>query len=63
MRRLRAKAKSLDEALAQQKQANHAIEESALKKKIEKLPPKQKAAIMQCFEAAKMINNCTIFCL
>lgn len=61
VRRLRAKAKSLDEALAQQKQANHAIEESALKKKIEKLPPKQKAAIMQCFEAAKMINNCTIF--
>ncbi|KAH7970332.1 hypothetical protein HPB49_004042 [Dermacentor silvarum] len=63
VRRLRAKAKSLDEALAQQKQANHAIEESALKKKIEKLPPKRKAAIMQCFEAAKMINNCTIFCL
>ncbi|KAH7948941.1 hypothetical protein HPB49_003616 [Dermacentor silvarum] len=42
----RAKAKSLDEALAQQKQANCATEESALKKKIEKLPPKQKAAIM-----------------
>ncbi|KAH7946130.1 hypothetical protein HPB49_020574 [Dermacentor silvarum] len=61
VRRLRAKAKSLDEALTQQKQANHAIEESALKKKIEKLPPKQKAAIMQCFEAAKTINNCTIF--
>ncbi|KAH7979516.1 hypothetical protein HPB49_009713 [Dermacentor silvarum] len=52
VRRLRAKAKSLDEALTQQKQANHAIKESALKKKIDKLPPKQKAAIMQCFEAA-----------
>ncbi|KAH7966004.1 hypothetical protein HPB49_012796 [Dermacentor silvarum] len=52
VRRLRAKAKCLDEALTQQKQANHAIEESTLKKKIDRLPPKQKAAIMQCLEAA-----------
>ncbi|XP_077531337.1 uncharacterized protein LOC144143461 [Haemaphysalis longicornis] len=52
MRRLRAKVKSLDQAIAQMKQENEEIEESALRKKIDKLPPKQKAAVLQCFEAA-----------
>lgn len=34
------------------KEENEAIEEATLLKKISQLPPKQKAAVIQCFEAA-----------
>ncbi|KAG0427529.1 hypothetical protein HPB47_025430 [Ixodes persulcatus] len=51
-RRLKAKVKSLDEKVAQLKAENEKIEEAALLRKIDNLPPKQKAAILQCFEAA-----------
>ncbi|XP_077497729.1 uncharacterized protein LOC144108345 [Amblyomma americanum] len=51
VRRLRAKVKNLDRTIIQMKQENEDIEESTVLKKIEKLPQKQRVAIMQCFEA------------
>ncbi|KAH7959378.1 hypothetical protein HPB49_010630 [Dermacentor silvarum] len=52
VRRLKAKVKALDEIISQMKAENAKIEEVALLRKIDNLPPKQKAAILQCFEAA-----------
>ncbi|KAH7958776.1 hypothetical protein HPB49_005032 [Dermacentor silvarum] len=53
VRRLRNKVKTLDQTIAQLKLENEEIEEGALLSKIDKLPSKQKNAIMQCFEAAR----------
>lgn len=52
MRRLKATVKSLDEVISQMKKENEKIKEAALLRKINNLPPKQKAAILQYFEAA-----------
>lgn len=51
MQCLKAKVKALDEVISQTKAGNE-IEEAALMRKIDNLPPKQIAAILQCFEAA-----------
>lgn len=43
---------SLDEVIFQVKEENEVIEEATLLEKIGQLLPKQKAAVIQCFEAA-----------
>lgn len=52
VRRLKDKVKALDEIISQMKVENEKIEEEVLLKKIDSLPHKQKAAILQCFAAA-----------
>lgn len=52
VRLLKVKVKALDELVAKLKAENEMIEEAALLRKIDNLPPEQKAAILQCFDEA-----------
>lgn len=53
-RRLRVKIRATAQQMVQLKQRNEGLQESAVRDKISRLPPKQQCAILQCFAA----GNC-----
>lgn len=50
-RRLRVKIRATAQQMVQLKQRNEGLQESAVRDKISRLPPKQQCAILQCFAA------------